>query len=96
MSIHAQDKKFRLVELPISYRGRPEGSGSKLNTYQDGAGGLRTIVRLFREYRPMEFFGWLGLLLFWMCGLILDVIAKKYRQLFELYLNLRPEKKRED
>lgn len=61
MSIHAQDKKFRLVELPISYRDRPEGSESKLNTYQDGAGGLGTIVRLFREYRPMEFFGWLGL-----------------------------------
>ena len=33
--------------------------------------------------------------LLWMCGLLLDVIAKKHRQLFELYLNLMPDRKRE-
>ena len=63
MTIHALDKRFRLVEMPIDYRDRPEGSVSKLNTISDGMKVLRTIVTLFKEYRPMRFFGWLALLL---------------------------------
>ena len=59
MSIHALDKNFNLVEIPVSYRDRPAGSVSKLNTYRDGVKVLRTIARLFREYRPFEFSdGW--------------------------------------
>ncbi len=63
MTIHALDKRFRLVEIPIDYRDRPEGSESKLNTFSDGMKVLRTIVTLFKEYRPMRFFGWLAVLL---------------------------------
>ncbi len=63
MTIHALDKRFRIVEIPIDYRDRPEGSVSKLNTFSDGAKVLRTIVSLFKEYRPMRFFGWLAVLL---------------------------------
>lgn len=63
MTIHALDKRFRLVEIPIEYRDRPEGSVSKLNTFSDGLKVLRTIVTLFKEYRPMRFFGWMALLL---------------------------------
>ena len=63
MTIHALDKRFRLVEIPIDYRDRPEGSESKLNTFSDGFKVLRTIVTLFKEYRPMRFFGWLAVLL---------------------------------
>ncbi|MBP3763074.1 MAG: glycosyltransferase [Bacteroidales bacterium] len=63
MTIHALDKRFRLVEVPIDYRDRPEGSVSKLNTFNDGLKVLRTIVTLFKEYRPMRFFGWLAVLL---------------------------------
>lgn len=59
MTIHALDKNFKLAEIPVSYRDRPEGSTSKLNTYRDGARVLKTIVRLFREYRPFAFLdGW--------------------------------------
>ena len=126
MSIHALDKNFRLVEVPVTYRDRPAGSVSKLNTYRDGMRVLRTIARLFRDYRPFSFFSWLGFfcfliasaffgpvladylatglvpkfptliacsglyvvaILLWISGLILDVITKKHRQLFELYLN---------
>ena len=126
MSIHALDKNFRLVEVPVTYRDRPAGSVSKLNTYRNGMRVLRTIARLFRDYRPFSFFGWLGFfcfliasaffgpvladylatglvpkfptlivcsglyvvaILLWISGLILDVITKKHRQLFELYLN---------
>lgn len=63
MTIHALDKRFRLVEIPIDYRDRPEGSESKLNTFSDGLKVLRTIVTLFKEYRPMRFFGWMAVLL---------------------------------
>ena len=63
MTIHALDKRFRLVEVPIDYRDRPEGSESKLNTFSDGFKVLRTIVTLFKEYRPMRFFGWLAVVL---------------------------------
>lgn len=63
MTIHALDKRFRLVEIPIDYRDRPEGSKSKLNTFSDGRKVLWTIVTLFKEYRPMCFFGWLALML---------------------------------
>ena len=63
MTIHALDKRFRLVEIPIDYRDRPEGSESKLNTFSDGWKVLLTIATLFKEYRPMRFFGWLSVLL---------------------------------
>ncbi|MDR2040589.1 MAG: glycosyltransferase family 2 protein [Bacteroidales bacterium] len=126
MTIHALDKNFLLKEIPVGYKNRPEGSNSKLNTYRDGYKVLRTIFMLYKEYRPMAFFGWLSLILLllavglfipvladyletglvprfptlivsgivFLCalqcffsGLILEVIVKKHRQLFELSLN---------
>lgn len=57
MSIHAVDKKMQIDNVIIEYRDRPEGSVSKLNTFSDGAKVIRTIVRLFRNYRPLRFFG---------------------------------------
>lgn len=63
MTIHALDKRFVLREIPVVYRDRPEGSKSKLNTFGDGLKVLRTIFTLFKEYRPMRFFGWTAILL---------------------------------
>ena len=63
MSIHAIDKNMRLETVVIQYRDRPEGSESKLNTYSDGFKVLRTIARLYRNYKPLAFFGLLALLL---------------------------------
>lgn len=57
MSIHAIDKNLYVENEVIGYRDRPEGSESKLNTYSDGLKVLRTIVRLFRIYKPAAFFG---------------------------------------
>ena len=57
MSIHAVDKNMLVENVVIDYRDRPQGSESKLNTFSDGAKVLRTIVRLFRDYKPMSFFG---------------------------------------
>ena len=63
MTIHAVDKNYKLVEIPVTYRDRPEGSVSKLNTYSDGMKVLKTIAVLFKEYKPMGFFGIISLLL---------------------------------
>lgn len=125
MTIHALDKNFLLKEIPVEYRDRPEGSVSKLNTYSDGFRVLKTIARLFKEYKPTIFFSFISLIfliislvfgipvfveyfdtglvpriptlifagfmliisiLLFVCGLILEVVVKKHRQLFELIL----------
>ena len=57
MTLHALDKRFRIVEIPVAYRDRPSGSFSKLNTVQDGARVIRTITNILRYYRPLTFFG---------------------------------------
>lgn len=127
MTIHAVDKNFKLVEVPVDYRDRPEGSVSKLNTYSDGIKVIRMIATLFKEYKPFYFFGLFALLflilalifgipvvveyfkiglvprfptlivasiflvlsmLFWITGIILEVIVKKHKQLYELYLKI--------
>ena len=125
MTIHSLDKNFLLKEIPINYKDRPEGSVSKLNTYKDGFRVLKTIARLFKEYRPMFFFSIISFIFFiislifgvpvfidyfntglvprfptlifsgflltislllLVCGIILDVVVKKHRELFELNL----------
>ena len=125
MTIHALDKNFLLKEIPVEYRDRPDGSVSKLNTISDGVKVLKTIGRLFKEYKPTIFFGLISLvfliisfcfgvpvfveyfktglvprfptlifsgfmlmisILMFVCGVILEVIVKKHRQLFELFL----------
>ncbi len=60
MTIHALDKNFLLEEIPVTYRDRPEGSVSKLNTFRDGFKVINTILSLFRDYRPFLFFGLMG------------------------------------
>ncbi len=126
MTIHAVDKNYKLVEIPVTYRDRPAGSVSKLNTYRDGFRVLKTIAMLFKEYKPAFFFSLLAILslifslilgvpvvldymktgivpkfpslivsgvfliislLLWITGIMLQVIVKKHRQLYELYLN---------
>lgn len=63
MSIHAIDKNMYVKNIIINYRDRPEGSESKLNTYSDDFKVLKTIVRLYRTYNPMGFFGGISILL---------------------------------
>ena len=60
MTIHALDRRFLLREVPVAYRDRPQGSVSKLNTFSDGISVLKTIVLLYKEYRPLRFFSWLA------------------------------------
>ncbi len=63
MSIHAIDKNMFIENIVCSYRNRPQGSESKLNTYVDGMKVIFTIIKLFRIYRPMKFFSMIALLL---------------------------------
>ena len=56
MTIHALDKRFNIVEKPIEYSDRKEGN-SKLNTVKDGLKILKIIFSLFKDYRPLLFFG---------------------------------------
>ena len=126
MTIHAVDKNYKLVEIPVTYRDRPEGSVSKLNTVSDGIKVLKTIATLFKEYKPAFFFNIIAFiillislilgipvvmeyfktglvpkfptlivssiflvisLLLWITGIILQVIVKKHKQLYELLMN---------
>lgn len=63
MSIHAIDKNMYVENVIIEYRDRPEGSESKLNTYSDGIRVLFTIFRLYKNYKPLNFFGIITILL---------------------------------
>ena len=63
MSIHAVHKNMLVENVIIEYRDRPDGSESKLNTYSDGFKVLKTIGRLYKNYKPLGFFGMLSALL---------------------------------
>lgn len=125
MTIHALDKNFLIRELPIEYRDRREGSTSKLNTFVDGFKVVNTVLMMFRDYKPLRFFGIISILLMliaailflpvfmeymqtglvprfptlivsgfigltslltFFCGVILEVMTKKHRQLYELLM----------
>ena len=67
MSLHALDKKFIIKEIPIVYRDRPEGSESKLNTVGDGIKVIKTIIKMFKDFKPRQFF--------WVIALIVAIIG---------------------
>ena len=127
MTIHALDKNLHLSTVAVDYRDRPAGSESKLSTYSDGFKVIKTIFNLYKDYRPLSFFGLfaalfalVGIVMFipvlvefvrtglvprfptlivstvliilamlaLVCGLILETVAKKHRQQFEVELNI--------
>lgn len=63
MSIHAVNYNMQVDNVIVEYRDRPEGSVSKLNTYSDGMKVIFKMLQLYKNYRPMRFFGLLGFLL---------------------------------
>ncbi|EPI00464.1 glycosyltransferase, group 2 family protein [Enterococcus faecalis 13-SD-W-01] len=72
LTIHALDKKFKLVEVPIDYRDRPEGSESKLNTFSDGFKVIMMIIKMCKDYKPLFFFG-ISTLIFFILGLLFGI-----------------------
>lgn len=77
MTIHAVHNNMSISNVVIEYRDRPEGSESKLNTYVDGAKVLRTIFRLYKNYKPLGFFSLLsGILLLISFIMFLPILVK--------------------
>ena len=72
MSLHALDKKFIIKEIPIEYRDRPEGSVSKLNTISDGIKVVKTIVKMFKDFKPRQFF-WISASIVAIIGLLIGL-----------------------
>ena len=72
ISIHAVAHRWRIVDVPIDYRDRPEGSVSKLSTFGDGARVLKAIASLCKDGKPLLFFGAMAAVLF-VLGLIAGV-----------------------
>jgi len=64
LTIKAVARGFRIVEIPTALKARPEGSHSKIKFFRDGFIILNTILALFRDYKPLTFFGIAGLGLF--------------------------------
>ena len=62
LTIQAIDKGFSMTEIPVPFRSRADGSASKLKTVRDGLRILRLLVVLFRDYRPLAFFGTIGVM----------------------------------
>ena len=63
LTIKAVARGYRIVEVPVDLAVRPEGSHSKVHFFRDGMVIMSTILTLFRDYKPLTFFGSLGLLL---------------------------------
>ena len=80
MSLYALDKGFVIKEIPILYRDRPAGSVSKLNTVSDGLKVLKTIFKMYKDYKPLRFFSYIAIILF-LIGLIvgLPVIVEFFK-----------------
>lgn len=78
MSIHAVDKKMFIENVIIDYRDRPQGSESKLDTFSDGFKVIRTIIRLYKDYKPMAFFGLMSLMLSIIASLFFIPVFMEY------------------
>ena len=128
MTIHALDKNYKIEEVTVPYQDRDADNPSKLNTIGDGIKVIKTIARLFKEYKPSIFFNifafislvfsicllvpvmigyantglvekfpsliasgifLLVTLLLWITGIILEVINRKQREIYELIINMK-------
>jgi len=69
LTVKALARGYRITEVPVRLTPRPEGSYSKIRIVQDGFVILNSILSLVRDYKPLTFFGALGLLLI-IAGLI--------------------------
>lgn len=126
MTIHALDKNFKIESITVPYQDRSIDNPSKLNTINDGIKVLKTIGRLFKEYKPTLFFNIFAIpalifsicllipvmkdyaetglvakfpsliasgifllvsLLLWITGIILNVMNRKQREIYELIMN---------
>jgi len=63
MTIHSISLNMLLKKIVIKYRDCPEGSKSKLSIFSDGYRVIWTIINLFKDYKPLQFFSFVALIL---------------------------------
>ena len=78
ITIKALERGFRLAEVPVGLRARREGSTSKIRVLRDGLTIIGTIGSLFRDYKPLTFFGGLGLVVLALTGLSIFWVARTW------------------
>ncbi len=78
MTIHAVNYHMRVENVVVAYRDRPEGSVSKLNTYSDGMRVIRKMLQLYRNYKPLQFFSVLCLLLVLVAAALMVPVVAVY------------------
>lgn len=78
MTIHAVDKNMRIENVLVDYRDRPKGSESKLNTFSDGFKVLKTIGKMYRNYKPFSFFSLLSAVLFVIALILFTPVFVQY------------------
>ena len=78
MSIHAIEKNMLVESVVVTYRDRPEGSVSKLNTVSDGIKVLGTIGKLYKNNKPFGFFVIIALALVVIAGLLFFPVLSEY------------------
>ena len=78
MSIHAIEKNMLVENVIVSYRDRPEGSVSKLNTVSDGIKVLGTIGKLYKNNKPFAFFGIIALVLALIAALMFFPVLREF------------------
>lgn len=89
MTLHALDNSFIIKEVEIEYKDRPAGSESKLNTFRDGFRVVRTILSVYKDYKPLTFFAalaFVGSMMGIMCGVPVVMDFVRYRYVYHMPL----------
>ena len=81
ITLHALEHRIPVIEMPIAYGARPPGSESKLHTFRDGYRVLATILRLYKDYRPLQFFGIPGTALLLIGITIGSIVVREFLEL---------------
>ena len=78
LTLQALSRDFVIKEIETTYASRPEGSFSKLSTFKDGFRVLWTIVCIFKDFKPLTFFGGIGIIFFILSMLSGAVVVAEY------------------
>jgi glycosyltransferase involved in cell wall biosynthesis len=78
MTVHAVNYRLHVENVVVDYRDRPEGSVSKLSTFRDGFLVIRKFIQMYRNYRPLRFFGALGVLMIFLGLLLVVPVVNEY------------------
>lgn len=79
MTIHAVNYNMQVENVIVEYRDRPEGSVSKLNTFQDGMKVICKMLSLYKNYKPMKCLSLLAVVLVLLSlGMFVPVLAEYF------------------